>query len=442
MGNFLNVGDETSMFNNDIWNTPANYLSTYSDQQKEKAGQQTDDANKQTQDRTGEGTWYDNAQKYDNPWNLTAHDFNQSFNSAYGKDGLLAQGANANQKEAWKGIGSMAQGVIDRDGNPTYQSQGFIGANNYLQGVVNGTNSSAAGTLSQDQLAQGQSNGTYANGVQGQYNRAVNQYQDGLQGTDFLNQTASGNYSNPYLDATFNQASQAVNANYLNNVVPTTNSTAQSAGRYGSNAHNTQMGADTAAFLNSQNNLATQIYGGAYSQERQNQVGAQSQQANLYQGSKDTTLGARMTAGNQGQQNNQFNATLGQGNNQFNAGQYQTGNIFNATQGQQNNQFNMSQQMNAAGMAPAMDTAGYAGLDRLQSIGNQQWQQPWTAQQNAVGLLGVAGGVSLQRDPNEANHPSVIQGAIGGAAAGASTGSGWGVLGGAALGAYSAYANK
>lgn len=450
-----------------------NQFSTYGDQQVNADGAATDAGNiaAAAAPAYNPQNWAPNEGDLTNSWNATDQAFAQSFDSIYSQGGLLDQTPNANTQAYYNGATNLAQGVIGADGKPTYQSAGFIGANNYLNGVVNGTNQAASAQLTQAQMAQGQSASSQANaqgaqafnsaGAQEQYGKSIDQYGNAVNPNTYLQQTAAGNYNNPYLDATFNQASQAVNANYLNNVVPTTNTTAQMAGRYGSNAQVTQQGADAAAYLQAQNNLATQIYGSAYSAERQNQVNAQSQQAQLQSGMNDTTLGAQMAAAGQNQQNMQYNAgqntqnsqfnagqynsnaqsnaALMQANNQFNAGNMQQANVYNATNQQNANQYNFSQQMNAAGMVPAMDSASFAGLNQLNAVGTQQHNQPWQDQAAAVNMLGVAGGVPLQQDPLQANKPSVVQGAIGGAAAGTAISPGWGTLIGGVVGAAATY---
>lgn len=71
--------------------------------------------------------------------------------------------------------------------------------------------------------------------------------------------TLRGDYlnANPYLDQTFQQAARGI--------VPNINSTFSLAGRYGSNAHQTALGSGLA-------DLATNIYGGNYQQERGRQM--------------------------------------------------------------------------------------------------------------------------------------------------------------------------
>jgi len=324
------------------------------------------------------------------------------MDSIYAPGGLIDQNPNTNTDLYHRGSVNMAQGVIGPDGNPTYQSAGFIGANNYLQGVVGGQNLPGAST---------------SQGAQDQYGQVIGQYGKAPSSTAYLDKTAQGDYNNPYLKAQFDQASRGVTSNYLNNVVPTTNSTAQAAGRYGSNALQTQQGANTAAYLQANNDLATQIYGGAYEAERGRQVGAQTTQAGLQQGINDTTLGAGITAAGQSQDNMQFNA-----------GQIQ-----------QSGQFGTTQQMNAAGMAPAMDTAGYAGLDRIGMIGADQHDTQWQDVTQGAQIMGIAGGQQMTYDPNQTNKPSVIQGAIGGAATGASVGGLYGAAAGAVIGGAASY---
>lgn len=76
-----------------------------------------------------------------------------------------------------------------------------------------------------------------------------------------LADTISGNYlnSNPHLDATFNQAARQIQ--------PQVASLFEKSGRYGSGAHQDVL-------QRGMNDLATDIYGGNYANERKNQLGA------------------------------------------------------------------------------------------------------------------------------------------------------------------------
>ncbi len=82
--------------------------------------------------------------------------------------------------------------------------------------------------------------------------------------------TGSGQYlnSNPYLDETFNRASDAVGKQFSKNVMPSIASMFSSAGRYGSNQMAEGMGQAQERYGDTLNNLATDIYGGNYGRER------------------------------------------------------------------------------------------------------------------------------------------------------------------------------
>lgn len=88
--------------------------------------------------------------------------------------------------------------------------------------------------------------------------------------------TINGDYlnSNPWLDKQFDRAAGAVSRNYREAVAPSIDSQFSSAGRYGSELH-------TNAHDQAQDNLgrtldgmATNMYGGNYATERQNQLNA------------------------------------------------------------------------------------------------------------------------------------------------------------------------
>lgn len=102
----------------------------------------------------------------------------------------------------------------------------------------------------------------------------------GNQGLQTLNQMASSSDSNPYLDAMYNransQAQSGINANF------------SSAGRFGSGAH-------AAASADAANNLATQLYGGAYESDQNRRLSAAQGAGQLYnQGIGQQILGSNV----------------------------------------------------------------------------------------------------------------------------------------------------
>lgn len=107
----------------------------------------------------------------------------------------------------------------------------------------------------------------------------------GLQGlsgdaTQQLDQTLQGKYldpsTNPYLQQTYNQAARGVTDEYSMGTAPALAAEAQRAGAFGGGSGYDETAA-AGRFGLGQNlaGLANQIYGGNYSQERQNQLGAQ-----------------------------------------------------------------------------------------------------------------------------------------------------------------------
>lgn len=90
--------------------------------------------------------------------------------------------------------------------------------------------------------------------------------------------TMGGQYmnpaSNPYLGSYYNQANADLTNSYLNATLPQLQSTAQSAGMGNSTAQALLQGQLMRQLGDSQQKLATNIYGGAYGTERQNQLNA------------------------------------------------------------------------------------------------------------------------------------------------------------------------
>ncbi len=97
-------------------------------------------------------------------------------------------------------------------------------------------------------------------------------------GATQLEQTLSGQYlnpsTNPYLAETYQQAARGLTDEYRLGTAPSTQVDAMRAGAYGGSAYAQE--ADAQRFGLGQNlaNLATQIYGGNYQQERGNQLQA------------------------------------------------------------------------------------------------------------------------------------------------------------------------
>ncbi len=90
--------------------------------------------------------------------------------------------------------------------------------------------------------------------------------------TDTLNGKYLDPSTNPYLAKTYGQAADQVSRTYQTATAPGTSAAYTAAGRYGSGARNQSIDQNNRALGTSLDNLATNIYGGNYAQERQNQV--------------------------------------------------------------------------------------------------------------------------------------------------------------------------
>lgn len=197
-------------------------------------------------------------------------------------------------------------------------------------------------------------------------NRQV-QVGDGL--TDLtrktFNQTMRGNYlnNNPYLDQTFNRASDAVTRQWNESVMPGVNSTFSLAGRTGSGAHQNAVNQASEQLGDTLSDLGNQIYGQNYQQERDRMM----QAANSLGGFDTTEQGYGLQASTSNAGNaltrNLNQANLIQGARQFNVGFDQNRALTDAGYQQGANQFNAGQRQ---------DTREFNALNNL---GAQQFNQ-------------------------------------------------------------------
>ena len=95
-------------------------------------------------------------------------------------------------------------------------------------------------------------------------------------GQNLLGQTLSGDFlnSNPYLDQMYNQAADNVTRNYQEAVAPGIGASADSRGRYGSGLYQNMMANSQRELGNSLGQLATNVYGQNYANERGRQDSA------------------------------------------------------------------------------------------------------------------------------------------------------------------------
>lgn len=93
---------------------------------------------------------------------------------------------------------------------------------------------------------------------------------------NMLTNTLNGGFlnTNPYLDAMYNQAASGLTRNFREAVSPGIDSTAVNAGRYGSEAWANLRDSANQQLGTSLGGMAANLYGNAYGQERQNQMGA------------------------------------------------------------------------------------------------------------------------------------------------------------------------
>lgn len=129
-----------------------------------------------------------------------------------------------------------------------------------------------------------------------------------------VNATLQGDYlnSNPYLDAMYNQASQAVTRNYSEAVAPSIQANFGLAGRGGSNAYGNALDSSQAQLGQQLGGLAANIYGGNYANERQNQMNAaqlapQTAQLNYFDSSQLLNAGGMQDTYNQNVLNDKVN---------------------------------------------------------------------------------------------------------------------------------------
>lgn len=93
-----------------------------------------------------------------------------------------------------------------------------------------------------------------------------------------LSRTMQGDYlrpeSNPYLQANVNQALGDITRNYQQSVLPSTMAQFQRSGAFGGSAHQEALEGQQRALGATMGNVANQMYGQNYAQERQNQMAA------------------------------------------------------------------------------------------------------------------------------------------------------------------------
>ncbi len=282
-------------------------------------------------------------------------------------------------------------------------------SNPYMQAFANGsyTNSNPA-----NQYLSGNASGAYLN------SNPANSY---------LSQTANGEYlknDNPYLNGMFQNATNQISNQYKNSVAPSIASQFSAAGRFGSGQQYDALAQGAQPLQQALADAASNIYGGAYQNERNLQQQAASSLASNYTNA----------------QNLQQQAAMGIASN------YNTG-LAMQQQGAQslannyNNERGLQQQ--AIGMAPTLAGQDYIDLNALMGLGQYQQgtqqniinanqarynfgqNQPLLNLQAPSGLLGGASAYNGQTSSTQAQQPfNPFQSAIGAGMIGNSIGKG------------------
>lgn len=209
-------------------------------------------------------------------------------------------------------------------------------------------------------------------------NAPQNDLATGLTGGEFVNPAfaetarvaAGGDVgSNPFLDATFARAADVAGENFQDNVLADMDSGFAASGRLGSKAYAKARGSAEDAYGRHLNDLANEIYGGAYQFDQSRKDAALSELAGL--GQQDI---ANRVAG---------------------AGLFQQGteNLFGGVDAM-----------------PTVDAGRYSDLERLFQVGTTMQDQPWRSVRLGADILGaLQHGTSTQQQAN----PNKLAQAIG-----------------------------
>lgn len=215
------------------------------------------------------------------------------------------------------------------------------GSENFLTGLFSGNGLNAP----QSELASGLTGGQYTNPALAETMRVAFGGDVG---------------SNPYLDASFGRAANAMGENFQDNVVADMDQGFASSGRLGSKAYAKARGSAEDAYGRQLNDLANEVYGGAYQFD---------------QGRKDQALGQLGALGQQSVDNRIAGAGL-----------YQQGigNLFSGV-----------------GAMPGVDAGRYSDFDRLFQAGTTVQQQPWQSSRMGADILNsLQGGQTTSTDSN------------------------------------------
>lgn len=235
----------------------------------------------------------------------------------------------------------------------------------------------------------------------------------------YLNSTASGAFlnSNPYLDSTYDKAARSITRNYSQGVAPGVASSFERAGRYGSGLYQNAQDQAQENYAQGLGDLATNIYGNNYANERQNMIGAAGTIGNAYAGERQLQQGAASDLGNiYQQQGARSDAAANTLSNNYNTSR--------------------AQMLQAAALAPTLANQDYVDTNQLMNVGKtlegytqQAYDAPYTAlQRYQQGITGNYGSSSSVTQPGQSPWGAIGQ--IGGSLFNKYAGGGFGGSGG------------
>lgn len=250
----------------------------------------------------------------------------------------------------------------------------------------------------------------------------------GRQAWDQTARTAGGAYlspdSNPYLRQTFNAAARQATDAFNTNALPALTSQFSASGRYGSGA---QQNVSNQAAEDLQRNLgdmAANLYGNAYNQERGRQEAAIGQMGNLYGQATGIQQGAASQLGNLASADAQARGQASQ----------IAPTIASAADAAQLSRFNTQQQLGAGMRGLQNQLLGSAASNYEGRVQSPYDQLSWYS--NIInGVPGGLGTTSMQSGGQGGfNAGGAAGGALGGAMLGGQFGGPWGAAAGGLLG--------
>lgn len=271
-----------------------------------------------------------------------------------------------NQQAALAGIAERA----------TEGSQATGVASDAIMNLLSGGGTGGGGSFLPGLQALAESGGDIGGGLGGVRDVSAGALDPAARAT--LASTAAGDFvgANPYLNAAFDNAASRLTEAFTDDIMPGINASFAASGRGGSGLNQVAAARAAGETQDALASLASDIYGGAYRDERANQLSAANQLGALgLEGS-----GLDLTAQRSNQGSDQFLAGLGlegdiaRSRTQLDALSQLLG-FDTASSGRV---------IDAASLAPALDSVDYADLNALMGAGDVQQQQ---AQNEIAGAM-------------------------------------------------------